>query len=40
MLLDRYGPRRVESGLLLLAGAGVAIFAMSDTWAAWPSAAP
>ena len=31
MLLDRYGPRRVESGLLLLAGAGVAIFAMSDT---------
>jgi MFS family permease len=31
MLLDRYGPRRVESALLLLAGAGVAIFAMSDT---------
>jgi predicted MFS family arabinose efflux permease len=31
MLLDRYGPRRVESALLLLAGGGVAIFAMSDT---------
>ena len=31
MLLDRYGPRRVESGLLLLAGTGVAVFAMSDT---------
>ncbi len=31
MLLDRYGPRRVESALLLLAGAGVAVFAMSDT---------
>ena len=31
MLLDRFGPRRVESALLLLAGAGVAIFALSDT---------
>ena len=31
MLLDRYGPRRVESGLLLLAGTGVALFALSDT---------
>lgn len=31
MLLDRYGPRRVESGLLLLASAGVALFALSDT---------
>lgn len=31
MLLDRYGPRRVESTLLLLAGAGVALFALSDT---------
>lgn len=31
MLLDRYGPRRVESALLLLAGTGVAVFAMSDT---------
>lgn len=31
MLLDRYGPRRVESALLLVAGSGVAIFALSDT---------
>ena len=31
MLLDRFGPRRVESGLLLLASGGAAIFAMSDT---------
>ena len=31
MLLDRYGPRRVESGLLLLAAAGVAVFALSDS---------
>ncbi|HLO63929.1 MAG TPA: MFS transporter [Azonexus sp.] len=31
MLLDRYGPRRVESALLLVAGSGVAVFALSDT---------
>lgn len=31
MLLDRYGPRRVEAGLLLLAAAGAAVFALSDT---------
>lgn len=30
MLLDRFGPRRVESGLLLLAAAGAATFALSD----------
>jgi MFS family permease len=31
MLLDRFGPRRVEAGLLLIAGAGASIFALSDT---------
>lgn len=31
MLLDRFGPRRVEAGLLLIAAAGAAIFALSDT---------
>ena len=31
MLLDRFGPRRVEAGLLLVAAAGAAIFALSDT---------
>jgi len=31
MLLDRFGPRRVEAGLLLLAAAGAATFALSDT---------
>lgn len=30
MLLDRYGPRRVEAGLLLIAAAGTTIFALSD----------
>lgn len=30
MLLDRFGPRRVEAGLLLLAAAGAATFALSD----------
>ena len=30
MLLDRFGPRRVESALLLIAAAGVTLFAMSD----------
>ncbi len=30
MLLDRFGPRRVEAGLLVLAAAGAAIFALSD----------
>jgi MFS family permease len=30
MLLDRFGPRRVESTLLLLAAAGAATFAFSD----------
>lgn len=30
MLLDRFGPRRVEAGLLLLAAAGAGIFALSD----------
>ena len=30
MLLDRFGPRRVESGLLLLAAAGAAVFALAD----------
>jgi predicted MFS family arabinose efflux permease len=29
MLLDRFGPRRVEAGLLLLAGAGAAVFALA-----------
>jgi len=31
MLLDRFGPRRVESALLLIAAAGAAAFAASDT---------
>ena len=31
MLLDRFGPRRVEAGLLLLAAAGAAVFAVSET---------
>jgi MFS family permease len=31
MLLDRYGPRRVEAGLLLIAAAGATVFALSDT---------
>lgn len=30
MLLDRFGPRRVEAGLLLLAAAGAAVFALAD----------
>jgi len=30
MLLDRFGPRRVEAGLLLIAAAGAAVFALSD----------
>jgi len=31
MLLDRFGPRRVEAGLLLLAASGAAVFALSNT---------
>lgn len=31
MLLDRFGPRRVEAGLLLLAACGAAIFGLSDS---------
>lgn len=30
MLLDRFGPRRVEAGLLLIAAAGAASFALAD----------
>ncbi|WP_240327696.1 nitrate/nitrite transporter [Dechloromonas sp. HYN0024] len=30
MLLDRFGPRRVEAGLLVIAAAGAAVFAVSD----------
>jgi len=30
VLLDRFGPRRVEAGLLLLAGAGALVFAAGD----------
>lgn len=30
MLLDRFGPRRVEAGLLLLAAAGAATFGLAD----------
>ena len=29
MLLDRFGPRRVEAGLLLLAATGAAVFALA-----------
>jgi MFS family permease len=31
VLLDRYGPRRVEAGLLLVAAAGACIFARADS---------
>ena len=31
ILLDRYGPRRVNAGLLLLAGTGAALFGMSQS---------
>ena len=31
ILLDRFGPRRVEAGLLMIASAGAAIFALSDS---------
>jgi MFS family permease len=30
MLLDRFGPRRVEAGLLVIAAAGASVFALSD----------
>ena len=33
VLLDRYGPRRVESALLLVAASGSALFAISDSLA-------
>ena len=33
ILLDRFGPRRVEAALLLIAAAGAAVFAMSETLA-------
>jgi MFS family permease len=33
VLLDRYGPRKVEAGLLLIAATGAAAFAMSDNLA-------
>ena len=31
ILLDRYGPRRVNAGLLMLAGAGAALFGLSQS---------
>lgn len=31
ILLDRYGPRRVEAGLLAIAASGAAVFALSDS---------
>ena len=31
MLLDRFGPRRVEAALLVIAASGAAVFALSDT---------
>ena len=34
VLLDRFGPRRVQSGLLLVAAGGAAVFATSDQFAA------
>jgi len=34
VLLDRYGPRRVQAALLLFAAAGSALFAVSDSFAA------
>jgi predicted MFS family arabinose efflux permease len=30
MLLDRFGPRRVEAGLLMIAALGAAVFALAD----------
>jgi MFS family permease len=32
ILLDRYGPRRVQSGLMLIAAGGAALFAVSDSF--------
>lgn len=32
ILLDRYGPRRVQSGLFVVAAAGAALFALSDSF--------
>lgn len=32
VLLDRYGPRRIQSGLLLLAAAGAVLFGMAETF--------
>jgi sugar phosphate permease len=32
ILLDRFGPRRVQSVLLLIAAAGAGLFAMSGGW--------
>jgi len=31
MLLDRFGPRRVEAGLLVIAAAGATVFSLSDS---------
>src|SRR3974377_2034217 len=33
VLLDRFGPRRVQSGLLLVGGGGAAVFATSEQFA-------
>lgn len=32
MLMDRFGPRRVQATLILVAGAGAAIFALGQSW--------
>jgi len=34
ILLDRYGPRRIQSALLLVAAAGAALFGLSESFAA------
>ena len=31
-VLDRYGPRRIQSGLLLVAAAGAVLFGMTETF--------
>ena len=32
LLMDRYGPRRVQGALILIGGCGVLIFALGTTW--------
>lgn len=40
ILLDRYGPRRVQSVVLVAAAAGAALFAVSDNFLLLPAGRP